>query len=87
MVPAAEAVDTLNLADYLVNVQITPDLNFQDALIIAMKKEKAAFKLYTDLADQTDGELKAMFLTLAQEEAKHKLYFELEYDEHILTEN
>ena len=34
-----------------------------------------------------DAELKSLFLRLAQEEAKHKLHFEIEYDEHILTEN
>jgi len=31
--------------------------------------------------------LKATLLVLAQEEAKHKLRFEIEYDEHYLTEN
>jgi len=53
-----------------------------------MKQEKAAFKLYSNLADKTDDDnLKALFLTLAQEEAKHKLRFEVEYDEVILKEN
>ena len=55
---------------------------------MAMKAEKAAFKLYTDLAAATDDDgLKQIFLDLAQEEAKHKLRFELEYDDSILTEN
>ena len=58
------------------------------ALILAMKKEKAAFQLYTDLAAETeDPEVKAIFEGLAQEEAKHKLRFEVEYDDMILTEN
>jgi len=53
-----------------------------------MKAEKAAFKLYTDLASATDDPtLKAMLLGLAQEEAKHKLQFEIEYDEEILKQN
>ena len=55
---------------------------------VAMKKEKAAFRLYTDLAASTDdADLKATLLLLAQEEAKHKLRFELEYDEQILKDN
>jgi len=31
--------------------------------------------------------LSEFFSSLAQEEAKHKLRFEIEYDQHILTEN
>jgi rubrerythrin len=53
-----------------------------------MKAEKAAYTLYNSLAEATDnGELKKLFLMLAQEEAKHKLRFEVEYDEVVLAEN
>jgi rubrerythrin len=53
-----------------------------------MKKENAAFKMYTELASQTpDPKIKETFLALAQEEAKHKLRFEMEYDEEILKED
>ena len=70
------------------DVQADQDLDFQGALILAMKREKAAFRLYTDLAAQTDDtDLAATFAGLAQEEAKHKLRFEVEYDEEILKEN
>ena len=63
-------------------------MTYQDALILAMKKEKYAFKLYTNLADYAKAEnLKNIFLMLAQEEAKHKLRFEIEYDEFVLKEN
>ena len=87
LLPSNEKVATLNMADYLVDVEITPALDYQDALIIAMKKEKAAFRLYSDLANRSSGSIKALFEMLAQEEAKHKLYFELEYDNHILHDN
>jgi rubrerythrin len=57
-------------------------------LILAMKKEKIAFRLYNDLASaSTDEPSKKLFLMLAQEEAKHKLRFEVEYDSNILKEN
>ena len=60
----------------------------QEALILAMKKEKVAFKLYTDLAAAvSSADLKNTFLSLAQEEAKHKLRFEVEYDNEIMGEN
>ena len=68
--------------------QADQDLDYQQALIVAMKKEKAAFKLYSDLAASTDDEnLRTILLGLAQEEAKHKLRFEIEYDEQFLSEN
>lgn len=85
---SAAEVKTLNIADYVVDIEVTPNLDYQDALIIAMKKEKAAFRLYSDLsAIVQDAGLKEIFAVLAQEEAKHKLRFEVEYDEHILTDN
>ena len=79
----------LKIGDYLVDIDKSrDDLNYQDALIVAMKEEKAAFKLYTTLAGKTDDpEARAIFLMLAQEEAKHKLRFEIEYDENVLKEN
>jgi len=81
-------VPHLALGDYLVAEAAGPEISYQDALILAMKREKAAYRLYTDLAGQVgDAEVRNLLLTLAQEEAKHKLRFEVEYDENILTEN
>jgi len=83
-----ENIANLKMDEYLVNVKPSPDMTYQDALILAMKKEKYAFKLYTNLADYAKAEnLKNIFLMLAQEEAKHKLRFEIEYDEFVLKEN
>jgi len=86
--PYADDVVDLKIADYLVDIEATGDLTYQEALILAMKREKAAFRLYTDLAGLTgDKDLKIVFQSLAQEEAKHKLRFELEYDDKVLGEN
>jgi rubrerythrin len=83
-----QGVADLKIGDYLVDVDPSATMTYQNALILAMKKEKAAFQLYTDLAGQTeDAEVKQLFEGLAQEEAKHKLRFEIEYDDMILTEN
>ncbi|MDR3665346.1 MAG: ferritin family protein [Ignavibacteriaceae bacterium] len=83
-----EKINSLNLSDYTVSGNFTLDLSYQDALILAMLKEKSAFRLYLNLAQKTDVPfLKELFLSLAQEESKHKLRFELEYDEYILKEN
>ena len=78
----------LKIADYLVTSKPKPDMTYQDFLVVAMNKEKAAFKLYSDLAKiAPNNQLSEIFLSLAQEEAKHKLRFELEYDEFVLREN
>ena len=81
----------MKIADYVVNIEAVgaaANLDYQDALILAMKKEKVAFKLYSDLSKATDNlELSKLFLLLAKEEARHKLRFELEYDQYYLPEN
>ncbi len=83
-----EQIIDLKISDYVVNVKPTPGMTYEDALILAMKKEKAAFKLYSALADRApNAQLKDVFIGLAQEESKHKLRFEIEYDEYVLREN
>lgn len=75
----------LNIAEYVVDVEPQPDMTYVEALLLAMKKEKAAYRLYVDLAAAgIDEELTEMFLALAAEEAKHKLRFELEYDGELM---
>lgn len=87
LMPVESKITDLKIGDYLVDVEPTPDMDYQDALIIAMKKEKASFKLYSNLAQSTDdANLENLMWGLAQEEAKHKLRLEIEYDEVILTE-
>ena len=83
-----EKIADLKIADYTVIVKPNRDMSYQDALILAMNREKAAFKLYTKLSTKTvNPDVKSLFLSLAIEESKHKLRFEIEYDEFILKEN
>jgi rubrerythrin len=86
--PPVEQVADLKISDYLLDVDASAALDFQDALTVAMHREKEAFKLYNKLAGMTDDQnVKSTFLSLAQEEAKHKLRLETIYDEEILKEN
>lgn len=86
--PSNEEIMDLKISDYIMDVKATNDMNYQDALTVAMHREKGAFKLYTKLAGMTDDEgKKDTFKMLAQQEAKHKLRLELIYDEEILQEN
>ena len=83
-----EIINDLKISDYMVDVFPGPEMKYDEALVLAMKKEKAAFRLYLDLSEMTsDPESKAVFMSLALEESKHKLRFEIEYDQHVLKEN
>jgi rubrerythrin len=85
--PSLERVTDLGIGDYLKEPEPQGDVSYQKALIIAMKAEKAAFRLYSDLAEAApDAQLKDAFLSMAREEARHKLRFELEYDREVLQE-
>ncbi len=85
--PSEEVAD-LKIADYLVLDPEREDMTYEQALVLAMKREKAAFKLYLTLSEKVDRpEYKALFMQLAQEESRHKLRFELEYDEYVLRDN
>jgi len=87
LTPEQEILD-LKISDYLVEVEASENISYQDALIIAMKRERAAYELYSDMAAKIpDGHLKEVLSGLAKEEAKHKLFFEAEYDERVLTDN
>ena len=82
------SVPDLRIADYTDNVDVTPGMDYQDVLVVAMKREEKAHNLYTALASNTsDGGLKKLFELLAHEEARHKLALEKEYDDHVLSSN
>jgi len=83
-----EKVVNLGLEEVLVDVAPTDGMDYQDALILAMKKEKAAYQMYMRLATAaTDPQVQELLRGLASQEANHRLRFEIEYDEHVLTED
>jgi rubrerythrin len=84
----AAEIPNLKIVDYLSPVEIGPDSSYQDVLIFAMKREGDAVALYSRLAEDAGDEgVKNLFLSLADEEKKHKLRLETEYDDNVLTEN
>ena len=83
--PLFGRIQDLKISDYLVDKEIDQDSHYRDVLVYAMKKEKAAFKLYHDMADEADdADVIELLLALAQEKATRKLQLELEYDEEVL---
>jgi predicted AlkP superfamily phosphohydrolase/phosphomutase len=62
VIPGEKVVE-LKIADYVADVVPHPGMSYQDALIFAMKKEKASFRLYTGLAELAqEEELRQMFM-------------------------
>jgi rubrerythrin len=85
---AKKPVPSLDIAEYVVAGEFHAGMNYPELLSLAMQREKAAYRLYTDLAKVTpDPEARALLRALAQEEARHKLAFEIEYDTHVMQEN
>lgn len=85
---STEEVQDLKIVDYANDIELSDKPSYQDILMFAMKQEKQAYRLYTDLAAKAESEeIKNLFLNLAHEEANHKLRFEIEYDEFVLREN
>ena len=76
-----EEVGDLGIASRVEEIEPDAKMDYIELLKIGMKKEEAARKLYIDLSRAaTTKEIRDTFLKLANEEAQHKLRFELEYD-------
>jgi rubrerythrin len=61
--------------------QLKPDMDYKDMLLLGIKKEEESFRIYIDLLQRVqDKESRKVLLALAEEEVKHKLRFEIEYD-------
>jgi len=79
-----ESVSGLGLAGIVEDAEIREDMSLVELLAVAMKKENSAYRLYIELAvAATTPELIDLFLFLAQEEAKHRLWFEAEYQKRV----
>jgi rubrerythrin len=80
VVPAAIDTDDLDQTDVMVAIDPQIGIDYQNALILAINKEAKSFRLYVELAAIVkDKQSRETLLSLAQEEAKHELRFEIEY--------
>ena len=67
--------------DIDIEVESGFNLSYKEALIMAIQKEDASFQLYIEYVTATsDLELREVFMRLAEEEVKHKVKFEMEYN-------
>jgi rubrerythrin len=82
-----EPVTDLRLSDHLVGGSLDPDADFQDVLLFAAKREKAAHEFYKAMSEQVADPLhKNVFDMLAAEELRHKYIVEKTYEEVVYQE-
>jgi len=78
----AEPVTDLRLSDHLEAKELDPEADYQDVLLMAARREKAACEFYKAMADLVDDPLiKSVFEMLADEELRHKYEVEKTYEE------
>ncbi|MEW5815097.1 MAG: ferritin family protein [Spirochaetota bacterium] len=77
-------IPDLKRSDYTVEIDYREGMAYNEILMLAMKREEKALKLYNDLLKQSETEPgKKIFKILCQEEAKHKLSLETLYDDYM----
>jgi rubrerythrin len=78
----AEPVTDLRLSDHLVGGSLEPNADYQDVLLFAARREKAAHDFYKAMGEMIDDKLtQNLFEMLAQEELRHKYVLEKTYEE------
>jgi rubrerythrin len=77
-------IPDMKRSDYMVELKYEDGMNYVDILRLAMKREEQALKMYNELQKKTDNPENIQLLKLlCQEEAKHKLFLEGLYDDHM----
>lgn len=77
-------IKDIKRSDYTVELEYRKGMAYNEILMLAMKREEKALKLYNDFLKQADTpESQKLFKILCQEEAKHKLALETMYDDYM----
>lgn len=67
--------------DYMLEMAKVMRMSLSEVILLAIEKEKAAFRFYIEsLSKVQDEQCRDVLMALAEEEARHKVRFELEYD-------
>jgi rubrerythrin len=85
-------LSVLNIDEYSIHEQFENDMQFhmeyQQILLLAMKREALSVKLYTDIRRIVkDSEQQKIFDRLIKEEQSHRDSLQMEYDAYVLTED
>lgn len=83
VVPNPSQFKGVRVTECVLPDQVPPGMGYAEALVLAMQKEKAAFRLYVEMVAAAENlECREVFLLLAEEEVRHMLRFEAAY--HVL---
>ncbi|MHC4462530.1 MAG: ferritin family protein [Planctomycetota bacterium] len=75
-----EVVQDFDVSNYMMDFGNETDMDYEQLLLFAIKKEQISIDLYNDLATIVkDEESREVLLMLAKEETEHKQRFEIEY--------
>ncbi|MHC4213450.1 MAG: ferritin-like domain-containing protein [Planctomycetota bacterium] len=86
VLPPYEKVSPIKHSLFIPDLKAKLDLDYKDVLLLGIEKEQASFESYVNLLATTkDPEVREMLTELAEEEVRHKLRFESEYE--ILMKN
>ncbi len=86
-VPEKKEID-FKVTNYFIEVTPYENMSYEDALRLAIQREKAAIELYTEFASHSPSpEITSVLELLINEETKHKVILETLYEEHYLPEN
>ncbi len=77
-------IGDLKRSDLMVDIPWHPGMSYRDILLVAMKREENALKLYNQMLHKSETETaRNIFKILCQEEARHKLGLEKLYDDYM----
>lgn len=77
-------ITDIKRSDYLIDLEYQKGMPYNEILLLAMKREEKALKLYNEFLKQAQTkESQKLFKVLCQEEAKHKLALETIYDDYM----
>ena len=86
-IKTTQNVQDLKITDYFTEVKASENLTYQDALQLAIQRERGSIELYGHLAESSEvPELAKIFSSLVEEETKHKMRLEMIYDDNFLKE-
>ncbi|PID27248.1 MAG: hypothetical protein CR982_06530 [Candidatus Cloacimonadota bacterium] len=82
-------IPNIKATDYLVEPDRNGDLDYEDILVLAAKREQKSYEMYKKFSEifKDNDKLKQLFEILANEEKSHKYEIEKMYDDIVLNEN
>lgn len=84
VVPTSPSPDDsqVRITEISVSKELPSDLSFPEAVLLAIKKENASFRLYVELHRFTeDAEISEMLMVLAEQELAHKFRLQQGFSE------